>query len=68
MTNSPCPNCSWHKNIQNDETELQQGSILAGQYLVWRVLGVGGFEITYIGWSKKVAIKEFFPYQDIVIS
>lgn len=46
--------------------ELKQGSLLDhGKYKVERVLGQGGFGITYlvtdIGLDKKRAIKEFFP-------
>lgn len=44
---------------------LPVGSVLAGQYIIERVLGQGGFGITYQALDhktgKKVAVKEFFP-------
>ena len=44
---------------------LNYGTLLANRYLVGKVLGEGGFGITYIGLdttlSKRVAIKEFYP-------
>ena len=45
--------------------QLPCGTALGGDYIVGRVLGEGGFGITYIGLqktlSKRVAIKEFYP-------
>lgn len=62
----PCPHCGYAYSKQTNQSfALQPGSILHGKYLIGRVLGQGGFGITYIGWdlalSRKVAIKEYFP-------
>ena len=44
---------------------LPEGSVLAGRYIVGRVLGQGGFGITYIArdyqTGERIALKEFFP-------
>lgn len=44
---------------------LPEGTVLAGQYIVEKVLGQGGFGITYEAKDHKtgerVAVKEFFP-------
>ena len=66
----PCA-CGWHEDSRNDRHQLPAGSSLAGRYMVGRVLGEGGFGITYLGWSmkqnKKVAIKEFYPGKKMVV-
>lgn len=47
-----------------ENRELPPFSILSGRYLTGKVLGKGGFGITYIGWdlyqNRKIAIKEFY--------
>ena len=62
----PCPHCGYDPATENrPEYALPRETILAGKYLVGRVLGQGGFGITYIGWDialeRKVAIKEYYP-------
>jgi serine/threonine protein kinase len=46
---------------------LQSGTILDGKYRIERVLGSGGFGITYeaydLGLAASVAVKEYFPSQ-----
>ena len=62
----PCPHCGFDpRSVRGIEYALPMGTILAGKYLVGRVLGQGGFGITYVGWDialeRKVAIKEYYP-------
>lgn len=61
-----CPYCGF---IENSEPEsplhMEPGTYLADRYIVGRVVGYGGFGVTYIGWDakleQKVAIKEYLP-------
>lgn len=62
----PCPRCGFDENTYEPEPHhLPPGTIVAGKYLLGRVLGEGGFGITYIGWDLnlqlRVAIKEYYP-------
>ena len=56
-----------NENRNNDEhlQALQIGKKLKGEYLIEKILGQGGFGITYmatdIALKSRVAIKEFFP-------
>ena len=59
-----CPHCGYQGEVR-PPLALPEGSILGGHYLLGRVLGQGGFGITYAAWdfnrNQKVAIKEYFP-------
>ena len=61
----PCPHCGFDPRAQQDNYVLPCGTVLSGHYVVGKVLGQGGFGITYIGYDlslqRKVAIKEFYP-------
>ena len=63
----PCPKCGYDPAFDEGKfpLALPHGSILAGQYVTGRVLGQGGFGVTYLAFDRtltlKVAIKEFFP-------
>ena len=62
-----CPHCGYDPAKQRDRypLALQPGSILNGRYTVGRVLGQGGFGITYIAQDyetkDRLAIKEYLP-------
>jgi len=63
---NPCPLCGYAPdNSPGTGLYLTPGTLLSGKYLVGRVLGQGGFGITYLGWDTnldiRIAIKEFFP-------
>lgn len=60
-----CEYCGFTLGQCNESHQLQPGTELHGKYIVGKVLGQGGFGITYLGWDKylemPVAVKEFFP-------
>lgn len=64
-----CPNCGGARISQNDSRFLPVGTVLNGSknhsFLIGKVIGSGGFGITYIGKetlsNRLVAIKEYFP-------
>ena len=62
----PCPVCGYSKaGYSGDPMTLSPGSILAGRYAIGRVIGKGGFGMTYLAYDMKleckVAIKEYYP-------
>ena len=67
-----CPKCKYssqRKNNPNGICALPVETVLNGRYAVGRVLGKGGFGITYLAYDirtgTKKAVKEFFP-NDVV--
>lgn len=61
-----CPHCGYNLRLLRAEPhQLQPFTILAGKYLVGKVIGEGGFGISYLGLDLNlelvVAIKEFYP-------
>ena len=64
-TEKVCGFCGYDSGSCNTEPhQLRPGTMLQGRYRVGRVLGGGGFGITYVGLDTvldlKVAIKEFY--------
>ena len=63
----PCPYCGFdlRENQEEYPTALKAGTLLNQRYLIGRVLGQGGFGITYLAWDEsleaKVAVKEYMP-------
>ena len=62
-----CPHCGFDLSEQQDRYPhaLLPGTVLGGQSILGRVLGQGGFGITYVAQDydtkKLVAIKEYMP-------
>lgn len=66
QSDGACPNCGFRREQYSPQAHyLPLETILHGRYLVGKVLGEGGFGITYVGFDlaleRKVAIKEYFP-------
>ena len=61
-----CPYCGYiHGTPPKEAYHITPGSILQGRYIIGRVLGFGGFGITYIAYDQvlqtRAAIKEYMP-------
>lgn len=64
-TEKGCPFCGFDPDRVTDKKLLPAGILLYHRYYVGKVLGEGGFGITYTGYDtsekRPVAIKEYFP-------
>lgn len=62
-----CQQCGYFDRPAENPQQLPPRTILENKYIIGRVLGQGGFGITYLGCdlelNKKLAIKEYFPVQ-----
>lgn len=61
-----CPYCGYAFDTPAKQSyHIPPGSVLQGRYIVGKVLGFGGFGVTYVGkdylMDRKVAIKEYLP-------
>jgi len=60
-----CPHCRYDQKTEQSPFCMKPDTILWGRYLVGRLLGQGGFGMTYVGFDLKlesrVAVKEYFP-------
>lgn len=61
-----CPVCGFDvAGYEERKNCLRPFTVLQNKYMIGRVIGVGGFGITYIGWDLNlqtyIAIKEYFP-------
>ena len=61
-----CPFCGYIEGTPAEEAvHMNPGTVISGRYTIGKVLGYGGFGVTYIGWDnklqQKVAIKEYLP-------
>lgn len=64
----PCKKCGFSEESYIPENMvLPCGTILMGNFMIGKVLGKGGFGITYLAYdvkySKIIAIKEYFPIE-----
>lgn len=61
-----CPECGWEEGTPPElPAQLAPRTVVSDKYLIGKVLGQGGFGITYLAWDlhidRKLAIKEYFP-------
>lgn len=72
IKNGVCPHCGMplEKAEIHDIRTLPPRHMLHGRYYIGKVLGIGGFGVTYLAYdcrkNTRVAVKELFPSKDAV--
>lgn len=72
IENGVCPRCGmpFENNRMRDMRTLPARYMLHGRYYIGKVLGTGGFGVTYLAYdcreNARVAVKELFPSKDAV--
>lgn len=72
VVNGVCPYCGTpdQRGTRRDVRALPSRYMLHGRYYIGKVLGVGGFGVTYLAYdcqrNSRVAVKELFPNKDAV--
>lgn len=60
-----CPVCGFSNTVKRAAKALPVQKMLNRRYMIGRVLGIGGFGITYVAYDmalkKRMAVKEYFP-------
>lgn len=61
-----CPHCGYMEGTMPEEAiHMIPGTVLHERYIIGKVVGYGGFGVTYVAWDSqlehKVAIKEYLP-------
>ena len=58
-----CPLCGYSRNEEPSPVYLRPGTVLAKKYLIGKVIGHGGFGVTYLAYDTvlgiKLAVKEY---------
>ena len=57
-----CPHCGFDQQAEQPFLALPLGTLLNGRYVTGKVLGVGGFGITYLGYDLTLEIKVCLLY------
>ena len=65
VNGSICPVCGYDCDNEIRSVALTAGAVLDDRYVIGKVIGIGGFGITYLAYDteseKTVAIKEYYP-------
>ena len=64
---SLCYQCGYEQKAAVDSRAMRAGVLLKNRYFLGRVLGIGGFGITYLAFDSRLrqrcAVKEYFPVE-----